>query len=124
MKQQKQPSSNSSGFRSGNGKTVAILCYLGLIGWLLAYVLHLNKRTFLGAYHLRQTIALFILAIALWVGQMLMIPVHTTSWITIVLTLLVRFALLFCWIIGFTGAVKGKKRPMPLIGEKAQQLFR
>jgi uncharacterized membrane protein len=47
-----------------DGKTTAIVSYITLIGWLIAYfAMHQSKKTSLGSYHLRQTLLLFICAI-------------------------------------------------------------
>jgi uncharacterized membrane protein len=35
----------------------------------------------------------------------------------------IRLGLFILWLIGFLGAVNGEKKPIPLIGEKAQTMF-
>jgi len=42
-------------------KSVAIVSYLALIGFIVAVIIHSNKKTKLGAFHLRQTIGLFLM---------------------------------------------------------------
>ena len=41
-------------------KTVAILAYITLIGFIIAIVLHGQKKTALGAFHLRQMLGIFL----------------------------------------------------------------
>ena len=51
-----------------NGKTTAIVSYITLIGWLIAYfAMHQSNKTSLGSYHLRQTLLLIICGIAYWI---------------------------------------------------------
>lgn len=97
-------------------KTVAIVSYLTLIGFLVGVVLHSSKKTKLGAFHLRQTLGLFITG---FVGGFL--------WIIPILGWIAGFALWVCllvmWIIGFIGAIKGEMKTVPILGEKYQQWF-
>ena len=41
---------------SDDGKTVATVAYLTLIGFIIAMIQHNNNKTRLGAYHLRQVV--------------------------------------------------------------------
>lgn len=63
-----------------NGKTVAIVSYLSIIGWVIAFVMHGNNKTPLGAYHLRQTITLFIVSIGIWILGMILAFVPFIGW--------------------------------------------
>ncbi|HET7537816.1 MAG TPA: hypothetical protein VFJ90_15260, partial [Candidatus Didemnitutus sp.] len=46
-------------------KTVAILSYITLIGFIIALVMHGSNKTKLGAYHLRQTLGFVISGFAI-----------------------------------------------------------
>ena len=48
-----------------NGKTIAIIAYITLIGWIIALVMHNNNKTALGAYHIRQMLGIMLLGLAL-----------------------------------------------------------
>lgn len=98
-------------------KTVAILSYITIIGFIVAVVLHGNKKTALGTFHLRQALGLWITAIACWVVLMI-IPV--VGWIAIPFVMLGIFVLA---VIGFIGAASGQMKPIPLLGEKYQKWF-
>jgi uncharacterized membrane protein len=37
---------------------------------------------------------------------------------------IIRIIFIILWLIGFIGAVNGEKKPIPIIGEKAQTLFK
>ena len=98
-------------------KTVAILSYITIVGFIVAVVLHGNKKTALGTFHLRQALGLWITAIACWVVLMI-IPV--IGWIMIPFVMLGIFVLA---VIGFIGAASGKMKPIPILGDKYQQWF-
>ena len=109
------------------GKTAGIISYLTLIGWLVAYfALHKDKKTDIGSYQLRQTLLLHIIAIISGWGVTFIIgilAVSTGVGALVYVPYLIQLALFILWIIGFIGAVNGEKKPIPLIGEKAQTTF-
>ncbi len=105
-----------------NGKTTAIVSYITLIGWLIAYfAMHKDKKTSLGSYHLRQTLLLFICVIVYQV--IIRIVIMAVPAIGLVLSL-VGLVFLVLWIMGLIAAINGEEKPMPLIGQKAQELFK
>jgi len=89
-------------------KTVAILSYITLIGFIVAIVLNSNKKTKLGAFHLRQVLGLFL------TGVLCIIPL---------LGLVVAIGLLVFWIMGLISAIKGEMKPVPLLGAMYQKWF-
>jgi uncharacterized membrane protein len=93
-----------------DGKVVAIVSYITLIGWIVALIMNHSNKTELGSFHIRQTLLLFIVAIVL-------------GWIPIIGWLL-SIVLFVFWIIGFIGAVNGEKKEMPIIGKLAQDWFK
>jgi uncharacterized membrane protein len=118
-----QQNTNAPSQVRDDGKTVAIVSYLSIIGWIIAYVLHGNSRTSLGAYHLRQTITLFIVAICTWILQLLMVFIPYVGWIIDILLIFVYIGIFVLWLIGFISAINGQEKPMPLIGQKSQEWF-
>jgi uncharacterized membrane protein len=97
-------------------KTTAIVSYLTLIGFIVAVILHGNKKTRLGAYHLRQALGLMLSFIA--VGFFWMVPfigwlVGFCAWI----------GLIVLWIMGLVAAINGQQKPVPLIGDLFQKWF-
>jgi len=110
-----------------NGKTASIISYFTIIGWLIAYfAMHKDNRTELGSYQLRQTLLLNIIAIVLgWgIGFVLGILIATTGMLSLIyISYLVQLAIFIVWLIGLIGAINGEKKPMPIIGEKAQTMF-
>ena len=112
---------------SGDGKTVGIVSYFTIIGWLIAYfAMHKDNKTELGSYQLRQTLLFAIVSIILgWgFGFVLGILIVTTGIVALAyLMYIVYIALFILWVIGLIGAINGEQKPMPIIGEKAQTMF-
>lgn len=112
-----------------NGKNVAIISYLTIIGWLIAYfAMHNEKKTDLGSYQLRQTLLFYIIAFGvqiIWRAIIVSLFFTSLAMISLAGTIIMIVNILFfiVWIIGFIGAVNGQKKPMPLIGDKAQTMF-
>lgn len=115
-----------------NGKTAGIISYLTIIGWLIAFfAMHKDNKTDLGSYQLRQTLLFHIISmVTSWILAMLFTALFFSSgglgggWFSIVsLNWIVRVGFFILWLIGFIGAVNGEKKPIPLIGEKAQSVF-
>jgi len=104
----------------GEDKTVAIVSYLTIIGFIVAVVIHGNKKTKLGSYHLRQTLGLVVTAIALWVLGFVLAFVPIIGWFTILLCWIGLFVL---WLIGFIAAANGRMKPVPVLGESYQKWF-
>jgi len=111
----------------GDGKTAAIVSYFTIVGWLIAYfALHKDNKTEFGSYHLRQTLLFAIVSTVLgWGLAILLTAVILTTGVGSFgfLGSAVQLALFVLWIIGLIGAIQGEKKPIPLIGEKAQTLF-
>ncbi|MDR1789842.1 MAG: hypothetical protein LBR12_05830 [Opitutaceae bacterium] len=103
--------SNTNG---DNGKIVAVVSYLTLIGFVIAVVLHSQKKTPLGAFHLSQTLGLLLAGLAL--GFVCIIPV--LGWLVAIVGSLFLFV---CWILGLIAAIGGEQKPFPLIGKFIQE---
>ena len=99
-----------------NGKTVAIIAYITLIGWIIALVMNNSNRTALGSYHVRQ--ALGIMAI----GAILVILSGFLGFG--LLSRIIQIAVFVFWIIGLIGAAQGEMKTVPLLGEKFQEWFK
>ncbi len=98
-------------------RTVAILAYITIIGFIIAIVMHGSKKTALGSYHLRQALGLFITGVVCWI-VLLIIPV--VGWILLPFVMLGIFVLA---IMGLIAAAGGQQKPVPLLGEKYQKWF-
>jgi uncharacterized membrane protein len=101
---------------AGEDKTVAIVAYLTLIGFLVAINIHSNKKTKLGAFHLRQMLG-FMLS---WLAVVVLIIIPFLGWI---LLPIVYLFLIVCWIMGLIAAINGQMKPMPVVGPLYQKWF-
>lgn len=104
-------------------RTVAILAYITIIGFIIAIVMHSSKKTALGAYHLRQTLGLFITAVVAWIGCMIIAFVPLVNLIMVLVGPLVALGLFVLWIMGLINAVNGRQQPLPLLGEQYVKWF-
>jgi uncharacterized membrane protein len=95
---------------NSDAKVVAIVSYITLIGWIIAIILHNQNRSELGAYHLRQSLGIMLTMIIL-----AMIPV--VGWFLN----LIMFAF---WIVGLIYAIQEDQKPVPLIGQFFQDIFK
>jgi uncharacterized membrane protein len=103
-----------------NPDTAAVVCYITLIGWLIAYfALYKNKKSDLSGFHLRQTLLLHIIAFIINVLTFLAFWHLFPGFIVTTLAIL----LLILWLIGLFNAVNNKQKPLPLLGNWAQRLF-
>ena len=101
-------------------KTVAIISYLTLIGFIVAVVMHGSKKTSLGAYHLRQSLGLMITSIAVMVVGMGLAFIPFLGWLA---DLALWVGLIVLWFTGFLAAVNGQRKPIALLGENFQKWF-
>ena len=112
---------------SGDGKTAGIVSYFTIIGWLIAYfAMHKDNKTELGSYQLRQTLLFAIVSTVLgWgLGILLTGIIMSTGVASFgIIATVVQIGLFILWLIGLIGAINGEKKPIPLIGEKAQTMF-
>ena len=95
---------------NSNAKTVAILSYITLIGWIIALILHNNERTEFGAFHLRQALGLFLTMVIL-------------AWVPVVGWFLNIILFAFV-VVGLIYAIQGDQKTVPLVGNFYQDIFR
>jgi uncharacterized membrane protein len=101
-------------------RTVAILAYLTIIGFIIAIVIHSGKKTALGSFHLRQVLGLIVSAIVFWVGAIALAFIPFIGWIAILAGWL---CLLIIWITGLVAAASGQQKPALILGVQYQKWF-
>lgn len=93
------------------GKACAILAWIFPIGLIWYLVDEKMKKNVFAGFHVKQSLVLFILWIAVWiVGSILFF----IGWLLIPIGGLLIFIL---WIIGIVYAATGKQKELPLIGQ-------
>src|SRR5262245_12766928 len=101
-------------------RTVAILSYITLIGFIVAIVIHSNKKTQLGAFHLRQVLGLIVCGVGFGFCAFFLVFIPFLGWAAIFagwITMLVFV------VMGFISACTGQQKPLPLLGDKFQAWF-
>lgn len=105
---------------SGEDKTIAIVSYLTLIGFIVALILHGSKKTALGAYHLRQSLGLMITSIVVMIAGMVLAFIPFLGWLA---DLALWVGVIVLWFTGFLAAMKGEQKPVALIGQHFEKWF-
>jgi len=95
----------------GDGKNVAIISHITLIGWIIALIMNNNdKKSEYASFYIRQMLGIMLLGLLLG-----LIPVlNIISWI-------LPFIL---WIMSLIGAFSGEKKPVFLLGTQFQDWFK
>jgi uncharacterized membrane protein len=107
--------------QSMNNKTLAIISYVTIIGWIIAYVKSKDQspKSSLVVYHLKQGLGIFIVSIILSIlGTVLASITHIglISTVASVLTLVL-------WIMGILNAAAQKQKPVPVVGKAFEGRF-
>lgn len=98
-----------------DGKGLAVLSYITVIGIIIAYFLNIDKKNSFTAFHLRQSIGLWLTYfIIAWVIS------FVNSW-TATAGFWVFFIVLFIY--GLSSAILGKTQAVPLLGNLFQKWF-
>ena len=109
---------------SDEDKTVAILAYITLIGFIIAIVQHSSNKTKLGAYHLRQAVGFMITGIAMSIILVLialpMLSMRTSvadyAMFIYLISFVIWIGLFVCLIISIINAASGRLKPAPIFG--------
>lgn len=101
-------------------KIVAIISYITLIGFIAAIIIHSNKKTKLGAYHLRQMLGYFLTCIAIGFCEVILLFIPILGWLAVIVLWVAMFVF---WVMGLVSAIKGEMKPMPLVGPLYQKWF-
>lgn len=92
------------------GKTIAIIAYITIIGLIIAYFMNNDKKNAFANFHIGQSLRIAILGVANSVLAMFL-----PSSIGIVSTI-ISLGILVLWILGIVNAINLKETPLPLIG--------
>jgi len=98
------------------GKTVAIIAYLTIVGCLIAITMNMEPKNPFARFHIRQAFGIHILyhALAIILGNM------GFAWASIGLF----FIYLLVWGFGFINAMNGKMKTLPVVGDYFQKWFK
>ena len=124
--------SNNSNSSSNEDKSVAILSYITLVGFIIAIVQHSSNKTRLGAYHLRQVVGFIITGFALGIFLLIIsIPMFALSYrdaadyavFVSIISFLCYIFILVIYIISLVNAINGYEKPAPIFGKLFAKWF-
>ncbi len=102
-----------------NNKTLSIVSYITIIGWLISYFSGKDQANGLLKYHLRQALALFIFSVAFniifYVISFMIPSLYFLGYI--------GYAFWALIIIGIINASNEVEKPLPIIGKWAEKQF-
>ncbi|MGB3605910.1 YtxH domain-containing protein [Psychroserpens sp.] len=94
----------------GNGKNIAIIAHITLIGWIIALVMNNNEKSELGSFYIRQVLGIMLLGLVCSI-----IPIiNLIAWI-------IPLAM---WVMSLIGSLSGEKKPVFLLGDQFQDWFK
>jgi uncharacterized membrane protein len=98
------------------GKKIAVVSYITIIGAVIALIMNSEKKNAFAYFHIRQALGIFItfFAFGYFIGYFDSWMITSAFWVFIFIL----------WIYGFMGALEGKMRVVPIVGELYQKLFK
>jgi len=105
------------------GKTVGILAYCTLIGFIISIVMNgdQNNKSELGVFHIRQALGIFCTSFAIGFASIVLIFIPIIGWLAIMGAYITVFIF---WILGLIAAINGEKNMVPILGKFYQNLFK
>jgi uncharacterized membrane protein len=105
-----------------NAKTMAIVAYITLIGWIVAFVTYNGdaQKPSLTRFHLRQAFGLLVAGVAFYIVYFILLMILPFLGL---LFGLVGIAFLVLWIMGIINAANEQEKPLPLVGEFFDKTF-
>lgn len=98
------------------GKKIAIISYIPLVGALIAFIMNKDKRNYFANFHIRQTIGLNLLYLANnWIVY---------SYFGTTAGNIGKVGIIVLFVLGVIGAINEQQKLVPLVGEKFQEWFK
>ncbi len=109
------------------GRTAGMVSYFFVIGWSIGFFgFHQPNKNTLSAFHLRQTLCLYLTYVLFWFG-LSMVPAtfvpNSLLFNIDTFKVVITMGFLGMWIYGLNAATKAEERPIPVIGPAAQYIF-
>lgn len=98
------------------GKTIAIVSHLSIIGTIIAIVMNNDKKNSFASFHIRQTLGIFLLFFALGYPVGLFDDWMISSSLYIFIFIL--------WAYSFISALQGQTNLIPFLGSFFQKAFK
>ncbi|RXM38127.1 import component protein [Chryseobacterium sp. CH21] len=101
-----------------DNKTLSVVSYITLFGWLISFVIGKEKSNSLLKYHLKQSLGLLIFSIVLSIILNVLMMVTKIGVLGIF-----GFIPLVLMIIGIINAANNVEKPLPMIGKMFEDKF-
>ncbi|WP_289659926.1 DUF4870 domain-containing protein [Flavobacterium panacagri] len=104
-----------------NNKTLSILSYITIIGWIVAFVKSkdLTPKSDLVNYHLKQGFGIFLVSLAINIALSIVVSIVPALYFLSY----VGYVILILWIFGIINAANEQKKPIPVIGKIFEDKF-
>ncbi len=99
-------------------KTLSIISYITIIGWLVAYFSNSEKST-LAKYHLKQSFGLFLISVVVGIILGVLLAIIPIPFIDNIYSL----GILVLMILGIVNANSEEEKPLPIIGTMFEDKF-
>ena len=99
-----------------DGKGVAIISYITIIGTIVAIILNNNKRNAFASFHIRQALGINLFYL---INKLVLAKFFGSIIIAILFGII-----LVLGILGFISAIQEEEKEIPFIGEHFQEWFR
>ena len=98
------------------GKITAISSYILIVGILIALSMNAESKNKFASFHIKQALGLNLtfISIGLLISNFSNTQIYVSFW--------VFFTVL--WVFGILSAIKGETKPIPLVGNLYQKLFK
>lgn len=105
-----------------NNKTLAIVSYITIIGWLIAYFSYKDSisKNNLTKYHLKQSLGLGIIGIIF--GVVIQVIAFALPSLVTILSLF-SLVVLVLWVFGIINAANEQEKPLPVVGGMFEDKF-
>jgi uncharacterized membrane protein len=99
-----------------DGKTAAITSYILIVGALIAMSMNSEDKNPFAAFHIRQSIGLSVtfISLGLIVSPFDNLMISSAMWLFVSIL----------WAFGLYTAITGQTKPVPLLGNLFQKIFR
>ncbi len=92
-----------------DGKNVAIIAHLTIIGWIIALVMNSSNKNEFASFYIRQMLGLVLLSLLSWIPML--------GWVVAALVLIM-------WVMSLISAIGGEKKTVFLLGDQFQDWFK
>ncbi len=103
-----------------SNKTLAMLAYVTIFGWLIAFLVKRQETDAFRRYHLKQGFGLFLTGLILNLGASMLMQVSSSFNFT---GNLAGLSILILSVIGIITASRMQEKPLPIIGGLFENSF-